>query len=198
MHRQIKGRCTPRGLSREKESPEMLERLLEGKKPEILKKWRDSLIDTYPLDARRFLSRFDDQFGNPVGYTIARAIEVFCDELLGEFKPEVFASQLDEIVRIRAVQDFSPAQAIGFIFNLKRIVREQIEEELSSEEIKELYELDSRIDALALMAFNKYVECREKVYDVRLNEMRNLSMKMIERMNAKKELWQKEGRLKKE
>lgn len=198
MHRQIKGRCTPRGLSREKESPEMLERLLEGKKPEILKKWRDSLVDTYPLDARRFLSRFDDQFGNPVGYTIARAIEVFCDELLGEFKPEVFASQLDEIVRIRAVQDFSPAQAIGFIFSLKRIVREQIEEELTSEEIKELYELDSRIDALALMAFNKYVECREKVYDVRLNEMRNLSMKMIERMNAKREEWQKEGRLKKE
>lgn len=176
----------------------MLERLLEGKKPEILKKWRESLIDTYPLDARRFLSRFNDQFGNPVGYTIARAIEVFCDELLGEFKSEVFSDYLDEIVRIRAVQDFSPAQAIGFIFNLKKIVREEIKGELKSEEVKELYELDSRIDALALMAFNKYMECREKVYDIRLNEMRNLSMKMIERMNTKREQWQKEGRLKKE
>lgn len=198
MHRRTKVRCTPHGLSREKESLNMLERLLMGKKPEILRKWRESVIETYPVDARRFLSRIDDQFGNPVGYTIARAIEVFCDELLGEFKPEVFASHLDEIVRIRAVQDFSPAQAIGFIFNLKRIVREEIEEELNKEEIKDLYELDSRIDALALMAFNKYMECREKVYDVRLNEMRNLSMKMLERMNAKRELWQKEGRLKKE
>lgn len=177
----------------------MFERLLQERKPEILRKWRESVIETYPVDARSFLSRFDDRFGNPVGYTIARAIEVFCDELLGEFRVEVFASHLDEVVRIRAVQDFSPAQAVRFIFNLKKIVREEIKEQQKSEEtVKELDELDSRIDELALMAFNKYMECREKVYDVRLNELRNLSLKMMERINAKREQWQKEGRLKKE
>lgn len=177
----------------------MFKHLLHGKKPEILKKWRESVVETYPVDARKFLSRFDDQFGNPVGYTIAKAIELFCDELLGEFRREIFASPLDELVRIRAVQDFSPAQAVGFIFNLKKIVREEIKGELTNEEMtEELYELDSRIDELALMAFDKYMECRERIYDVRLNEMKNLSIKMMERITTKRELWEKEGRLKKE
>ena len=104
-------------------------------------------------------------------------------------------SSLDEIIRIRAVQDFTPSAAVSFIFGLKELIREELVDDTVGatytsplQEVQnhpELFELDSRIDKIALLAFNKYMECREKVHEIRANELKKRSRGIWERKNKK-------------
>ena len=79
----------------------------------------------------------------------------------------------DPIIRIRAIQDFSPSQAVGFMFDLKTIIRETVPVETKDgRNIEALHALDRRIDQLGLLAFDIYMQCREKILDLKANEMR--------------------------
>jgi hypothetical protein len=89
---------------------------------------------------------------------------------------------LDGIIRIRAVQDFSPAEAVDFVFLLKLVTREVIRAELRNERlVLELLGFESRIDKLGLLAFTIYVQCREKIFELRANELKNRTSRILER-----------------
>jgi hypothetical protein len=90
---------------------------------------------------------------------------------------------LDPIVRIQAVQDFSPSEALSFIPFLKGIIKEELKgENQGTRVVEELMELETRIDRLTLLAFDLYMNCREKIYEIRLGELRNRSVGVMERM----------------
>ena len=107
-----------------------LEELLAEKKPQLLKKWLDLILNTYPLDAHRLFKHQKDQFLNPVGSTRSGGIAMLFDELIRGINPERTSRSLDGIIRIRAIQEFSPAKAISFIYILKKILREETLKEL--------------------------------------------------------------------
>jgi hypothetical protein len=78
---------------------------------------------------------------------------------------------LDEIIRIRALQNFTPSQALAFIFLLKIVIREELAEEIRKENLAaELLDLESRIDGLALLGFDVYTKRREKIYEIKADE----------------------------
>ena len=78
---------------------------------------------------------------------------------------------LDEMIRIRALQNFSPSQALAFIFLLKNVIREELAEEIQKENLAaELQEVESRIDGLALLGFDVYTKRREKIYEIKADE----------------------------
>jgi hypothetical protein len=151
-----------------------LEEFLLEKKPHILKKWLDLILDTYPLDAHRLLKHQKDQFLNPVGSTISREVGVLFEEVIRGINPERTSGALDEIIGIRAIQDFSPSGAISFIYLLKKIVREEALKEVLEYELEEqLLAFESRLDEMALLAFDLYMRRREKMYEIRANEAKN-------------------------
>jgi hypothetical protein len=147
-----------------------LQELWSEKRSAILQRWRELVLETYPPDAARFFKAEPDPFANPVGSTISRAMAGLFDELLRGAPTERLAPLLDEIIRIRSVQDFSPSQAVGFVFLLKTALREQWAAAEDPRIRKELMEFDSRIDALALLAFDIYQKCREQVFEIRVKE----------------------------
>jgi len=101
---------------------------------------------------------------------------------------DVLTASVDPIVRIRAVQAFAPSQAVAFIFSLKRVIRTVLKKELSSEKLlRQLYEFDLKIDVLALIAFDAFMACREKIYDLKANEMRNRTLHAFERAKLVKD-----------
>lgn len=162
----------------------MLENLLLPKKKAILKKWFDLIVETYPEETSRFLRREKDPFANPVGSTIAKGIEEVFEELLKGNDTDRFTSFLDRIIRVRAIQDFTPSQAIAFIFLLKKVVREEAEKEIREKNLSdELVRFESKIDALALLSFDIYMKCREKLYEVRANEVKNRYLYLLKRAN---------------
>ena len=161
---------------------------LEAKKSAILDKWSQLIVATYPSDTSEFLRRETDRFANPVGCTIEQEIKTIYDELLFDMNIEKLSTSLDDIIRIRSVQDFSPSQAIGFFFLLKQAARDEltsvIEENPASEE---LLKFESRIDELALLAFDIYTNCREKIYKIRVNEVtgqKEMALRMLARVNT--------------
>lgn len=162
----------------------MLENLLREKSATILKRWFDMILETYPPDTSRFLKQEKNQFANPVGNTILLEIENIYEEILHGIDTEKLSHFLDRIIKIRAIQDFSPAQAVAFIFHLKNAIREELGGEIRKDQLfEELLKFESRIDKLALLAFNTYVKCREKVYQIRVNEIKNRTFRLLERAN---------------
>ncbi|MCL0091586.1 RsbRD N-terminal domain-containing protein, partial [Dehalococcoidales bacterium] len=110
-----------------------------------------------------------DRFANPVGYTISKEIEVLYEELIDGMNFDKLSTSLDNIIKIRAVQDFSPSQAIAFIFLLKKAVKEELADEIGG---NWWLKFESRIDKLALLAFDIYMKCREKIYQIKVNKVK--------------------------
>nr|HID59584.1 hypothetical protein [Desulfobacterales bacterium] len=160
-----------------------IENILSQRRATILNKWIDLILETYPVEAAEFFKRKKDRFANPVGYTIFHEIEALYEELLrGATESDKVSQLLDRIVKIRAVQDFSPSQAIGFVFLLKKVIRKELEDEILEEKIAEdLLEFESRLDELALLSFDIYMKCREKIYEIKTNEVKKQLFRLLER-----------------
>ncbi len=106
------------------------------------------------------------------------------DWLIGspDSRSENLSLFLDDVVRIRAVQEFSASQAVSFVFSIKTIVRDMFGAEIKrSGFIDELLAFESRVDSVALLAFELYMECREKVFEIRATEIRNRTSRILER-----------------
>jgi hypothetical protein len=140
--------------------------------------------ETYPPEFARFLARERDRFANPVGYTLSHALETIYDEICGDQDPEKLSTSLDTIIKVRAVQDFTPSQAVIFAFLLKNAVREALVEEMQDGQLAgELHEFESKVDSMALLAFDLYTKRREKIYEIRVREAKERSEMLLERMN---------------
>ena len=163
----------------------MLKNILKQNRSEIIQKWFDLIIKSYPADSTNFFKQTDNRFGNPVGYTISQGIETLYDTLLDDNNDEdKLYSSLENIIKIRAVQDFSASQAVDFVFLLKKVIREYVDTDSSEKRvIGELLELESEIDKLALCSFDVYMKCREKIYEIRVNETKRKMFKLLEKIN---------------
>ncbi|MBW2145835.1 MAG: RsbRD N-terminal domain-containing protein [Deltaproteobacteria bacterium] len=161
-----------------------LENLLSQKKSIVLKKWFYLILETYPADTSRFLKKEKNPFANPVGHTISKEMEALYEELIRGMDYDKVSPFLDNIIRIRAIQNFSPSRAIAFVFLLKKVIRDELGKEIKENRLFEkLVEFESRVDELALLSFDIYMKCREKLYEIRANEVRNRSFRLLERAN---------------
>ena len=159
-----------------------LKGLIEKEKGEIIKKWFEATLQTYAPDTARFYKSQKDQFANPVGNITAKGLAFLLDQLLGNFDPDAVRAHLDPIVRIRAVQDFTPSRATAFILSLKNVLRKCLADELrDAGAVMELLAFESRIDQLCLAAFDIYMACKEKLYQISANDMRSQALKAFRR-----------------
>jgi len=168
----------------------MLKELIEKKRKEILKRWFDLIVETYPSDAATLMKKDRDPFTNPVGSTVSREIEFLFSGLSEGCDPKKISGSLDSILKIRSVQDFSPSKAVEFVFLLKRAIGEVLKGDIEKEGAMEEWQtFQSKIDGMALQAFDIYVDCREKIYEIRAKQTRaekEIAFKMMERMTHPK------------
>ena len=129
----------------------------------ILDEWFDKTIAIYPEQAQGSISRSGERFRNPVGFMLRESLAKLLEELAGEMDVVRTGDAVGEIVRLRAVQDCAPSEAVGFVFLLRQIVRAHHAE-------AEFADMESRIDKLALLTFDQYMKCREDLALVRINE----------------------------
>lgn len=154
--------------------PMKLAERLAARKSAIVKEWFDLVVATYPPDTSRFLKAQKDPFANPVGNSTLRGLQTAFDGLLRDADADARQQALDAIVRIRAVQDFTPAQATGFVLELKPILRRVLRKELAQPEAwTELLEIERRVDILLLTAFDIYLRCRETLFQLKVDMEKN-------------------------
>lgn len=150
-----------------------LRNLLENKKSSIINKWFEFVTDTYAPDAALFFKNQRDGFLNPVGGTTRNILEKLFEAILEKADADGIAVTLEPLIKIRAVQNFSPSRAVGFLFVLKTVIRKELKKELKKINPEELVSIDARIDSLALIGFDIFMQCREKIYDLKTNTERS-------------------------
>jgi len=151
----------------------------------ILDTWFEGILKSYPDQTAKIFKTQKNRFGNPVGVTLSEEIGAIYDGLIEGTEIENLSRFLDNIIRIRAVQDFTASDAVRFVYLLKSIVRGELATEINSGQVsaQELFELETRIDGVALLAFDIYMRCREKLYDLRANELKNRTFRLLQRAN---------------
>lgn len=135
---------------------------------EIVEMWMARMADSEPEQSTPLRGPEPDPFRNPVSYAIRNSLGELWKQLLGDMDADAIDSALDTVVRIRAVQDMSRNQAVGFLGQLRPILRE-------SPAAADLAVLGKRIDQLTLAASEKYTQCREQIAAARRHETERLT-----------------------
>jgi hypothetical protein len=160
-----------------------LQNQLLQKRPAILARWFECVLSTYAPETASFLQAEGERFQNPVGETIRPALAGVFDALLAGAGDDVLRECLDPVIRVRAVQDFSAAGAVAFVFDLKQVVREELAGGGLDGAQDAWLAFDMQIDHTGLLAFDVYMRCREQIYDLRARELQRRTAAILRRHN---------------
>jgi len=153
--------------------------LLVESKGEIVERWVDAVLATYPEDAARIFKKGKDQFANPVGCAVKDSLWTVYALLFEKNENAKVAAAIEYLIRIRAVQDFPPSVAVSPPYLLKRVVRDFCrKEKVADLEGWQIFE--EKADFLARTMFDLYMDCRERLHRTRLEEYKRGNIIMTE------------------
>lgn len=145
---------------------------LRERKKSIVARWYRLILSTYPPEASSFINSAPPAV-NPARLILAAAAEGLYDELTGDMNVKGVVSSMEDLLRLRAVQDFTASGAVAFVFLLKQAILGEIEDmDFPPLPARDLDDIASKIDSMALIAFDEYVNCRERMRDLREKESR--------------------------
>jgi len=149
-----------------------LKEVLHNNKDQILEKWVAYTLSTYQSSS--MFQEQQDPFANPIGGCVKTTLKTLLPLLIKGGDSSVFSEPLSHLMHLRAVQEFSPSQAVAPLTAVKHITRDILEsDEQSNSLMAELYDFEFAVDLAVLAAFDLYMECREKVYKVRIDEIKS-------------------------
>lgn len=160
--------------------------LLTERQGAVSERWLDAVLAEYgPVTAARW-RREKDPFANPVGHSLATGLPALVAAVArdGELTDEA-STALEEIVRVRSVQDMAPSRAVAFVWLLRDAIRAELADALAGgAHASELVGVDCRIEQLALTAFDTYVELREQVFRLRQEELKRSVASILRRWHG--------------
>ena len=170
-----------------------LDKLLEQREAAIVALWVDHIVNTYAPDSAHFFKNQKDQFANPVGVTFSESLAQVFTALRTGADREVLSRHLDPVLRIRAIQSFTPAEALAFIIDLKSILRSQFKDVLKEKGMRQaLARFEDQIDAMLLIAVDVYSACREKIFELKVSTERDKLYKAFSRAGLIAEIEEEE------
>lgn len=151
-----------------------LKQIVKKNKAAFIEKWFKATINTYPAQAARVLGKDSNRFDNPVGAVTHETLEDIINLICEDFDPQMLEKKIDPIIRIRAVQSFSAADAVSFVFALKEIGQDILDD-------TQTREFDSIVDKIILASFNAYMKCREEIFLLKATESKRRIHRAFER-----------------
>lgn len=112
-----------------------------------------------------------DAFRDPLRHVLRQNLSILLEEVLGESEEvnlEAAQTALHNIIRIRVVQSLTATQSVQFLLHLKPILCDVLPG-------CDLPALDSNIEQLTALAFDEDARCRERIAELRLNELRRMA-----------------------
>ena len=156
----------------------------------LAQEWVERIFRTYPLETVGFLRKSDDPFSNPAGVKTRQAVVTLTAALLEPgLDSEAVRGPVDDIMRVRSVQDFTPSQAVAVMFFAKSVVRDHLKKQkLLDSFAPELLQFESKIDTLALLAMDVHASCREQLFEFRVKEVKRQQSQVIRLAKLKCEI----------
>lgn len=138
----------------------------------ITNKWVEYTLSTYISSG--FFVKERDKFANPVGGNIREALVRLLPLLIEGAAREMLLPPLEQMMSIRSVQEFTPSQAIAPLNAVKHITRDVFAADKERRQlVHELYDFDFAVDLAVLAAFDVYTQYRERLYQVRIREIKS-------------------------
>ncbi|MCP4341856.1 MAG: hypothetical protein GY799_23975 [Desulfobulbaceae bacterium] len=138
----------------------------------IVNKWVEYTLSTYVSSG--FFVKEHDKFANPVGGNIREALGTLFQLISKGADSKEFTPSLEQIMSIRSVQEFTPSQAVAPLNAVKHITREVFAADKERKHlVDELYDFEFAVDLALLSAFDIYMQYRERLYQVRINEIKS-------------------------
>ena len=161
-----------------------LREILVERRAALCGRWLDAILDDYdPQTAARW-RRTSDPFANPIGHVLGTALPVLLEAVAGEGEPAADAVRaLEEVVRIRCVQELAPSRAVRFVYALRDAIREELAAELTGR-ADELRALEGRVERLAFLAFDTHARCREQIFRLRQDELKRSVASLLRRWHG--------------
>jgi hypothetical protein len=146
----------------------------------ICRVWLDRALAVYSEEYGRFARENPDPFTNPIGAVLKSGIEALWAALLDGVDTERYCGALEPIVRIKAVQEASPSTMLAFVPMLKSIIRDELPDEMHDPSQREaMWEFEKRVDWATMVAFDLYTECRERIFQLRVNELKRNTARLL-------------------
>lgn len=168
--------------------------LCSSRKAALVERWVNAFFASYPLDSKGFLRTRRDRFANPVGETTRMAAEVLFDAVAGvDADPGTVKQALHDLLWIRAVQDMPPSKAVGALYLLKDVLRDDVLPALlenapeRKQALGEYLAMESRVDTLGLLALDMYSDARERVFRIRVEEVKHSQSQLIRLAGLRRE-----------
>jgi len=130
--------------------------MISEKRESILALWQAAVRANGPLS-----------HGLPLDTALKEQATSLLEWLISGESPVKARPFLKEICELKAVSGLNPSEALGFIPELKGIIRLVLDEHTDN-----LSEVDRRIDQLLLLAFDEYSDCRERIMEIKVDEIR--------------------------
>ena len=132
------------------------EDIISARRDAAIQKWTEAVFAMYPFETTGFIRTQRDQFANPVGHATRAAGEQIYDAVTGrDVDMEKVHASVAALIRIRAVQDLKPEQAVGVLYLYKSVLRELLlADMLAAGDVQGFLDMGDRLDTLCLMAFN--------------------------------------------
>jgi len=163
----------------------VLHRFLQEHRDNIQERWLDLVFSGFPAKGHEFLRSEANQFHNPIGHTLRAETAVILQGLIDGIAPETLAPSLERVVKIRAVQDCLPSEATAFVFQLKAAIRSAISD--TGQSFDDLPSLEQTIDRLACDAFDHYMMCKQKIFEIGARAEKMKVAKLLERLSRSQE-----------
>lgn len=155
---------------------DVLDALLR-KRDQIKKLWLERILEEFPLETARILSRSKDPFTNPAGVLLEVGSAELVDAILDQPHIDALPDTCHRLLKLRAIQEQKPSQALGFLTRLRPVCRRLAPTGDHSE-------MDRRIDAALLLAVDCYLAHREHLGEVRIAELKRSSQSMFRRFQG--------------
>lgn len=150
-----------------------IEARIAENKAGLADKWADLVFGTYPVETQKIWKNKKNRFSNPVGAAIREATGELLDHLLRWEDADAICTSLDKMIRIRTVQNFSPSQALNFLFLFKKLLRDEYFKEMQKNgELEHLLRFEAKVDNMVLLAIDIFSKNREQIFQLRVDELK--------------------------
>lgn len=128
--------------------------------------WLDAALSSFfPNSEKAF--RNGSGFGNPVGQAFQQGMAAVLTGLSEQAQPETFRAPLDRMIRVLAIQGLPAGSAVRLLFLLKDVLRT-----VSDLSMEERHQHARKIDRLAEIAAEVWSDCREKLLQIQIEQLR--------------------------
>lgn len=149
-----------------------LDEAFRNYREKIVNKWVEYALSTYK-DSKFFQSE-SDKFANPIGGNVRESFDKLYLLLTKNKDSKELIIPLEQFIRIRSVQEFTASQAVSPIHAIKHITRDILGKDKERKHlVNELYDFEFAVDMAVLAAFDLYMGNRERLANVRIEEIRS-------------------------